>query len=83
MYEHLKKPSFDALQRVYLRERPHDVPGQEKLIWWIPLVIVTECSLNFSNTPATVWMKKEREIKILDMPMDDKFIIVNPEEIGT
>lgn len=69
-------------QRVYLRERPHDVPEQDKMLWWIPLILVTQDELNFNNFVPYRWMKKTRDIILTDLPSDDKFIIVNPEEIG-
>lgn len=68
---------------VYLRERPHDVPEQDKLLWWIPLVVVTQDQLNFTNSRPVKWMKKTRELTLENMPDSDQFIIVNPEEIGT
>ncbi|KAK5649362.1 hypothetical protein RI129_000391 [Pyrocoelia pectoralis] len=69
-------------QRVYLRERPHDVPEQEKFLWWIPIVLITQDKLNFSNSFPVKWMKREREVSLSDLPKKDTFIIVNPEEIG-
>lgn len=69
-------------QRVYLRDRPHDVPDQDKMLWWIPIIVVDQNSLNFYNYTPKVWMKKEREIVINNLPNADTFIIVNPEEIG-
>lgn len=69
-------------QRVYLRERPHDVPEQDKMQWWIPLIVVTQDNLSFNNFTPNQWMKKTREVVLSDMPDADKFIIVNPEEIG-
>lgn len=66
-----------------MRDRPHDVPDQDKLLWWIPIVLVTEDKMNFTNTTPIAWMKKEREIVLQNMPKKDQFIIVNPEEIGT
>lgn len=71
-----------ASQRVYLRERPHDVPEQDKMLWWIPLIMVTEDKLNFSNYVPNIWMEKTRETKMTKLPDADKFIIINPEEIG-
>lgn len=69
-------------QRVYLRERPHDVPEQDKMLWWIPLILITQDNLNFNNFKPYLWMKKTRDIILTNLPADDKFIIVNPEEIG-
>jgi aminopeptidase N len=69
-------------QKLFLRERPHDVPDKDKLLWWIPIVMVTEEELNFKNTTPIVWMKNEREMDISAIPSSDKFIIINPEEIG-
>ncbi|KAF7279863.1 hypothetical protein GWI33_006670 [Rhynchophorus ferrugineus] len=69
-------------QRVYLRERPHDVPDQEKFLWWIPVVLIRQDKMNFRNTTPLIWMMKEREIILQDMPAADTFIIINPEEIG-
>lgn len=69
-------------QRVYLRERPHDVPEQDKMLWWIPLILVTQENLNFKNFKPSQWMKKTRDIILTNMPPENQFIIVNPEEIG-
>lgn len=71
-----------ASQRVYLRERPHDVPEQDKMLWWIPLIVVTQDKLEFTNFVPHKWFKKTREVTLTDLPGADKFIIVNPEEIG-
>lgn len=69
-------------QRVYLRERPHDVPEQDKMLWWIPLILVRQDQLQFNNFKPHTWIKKTRDIILTNLPADDKFIIVNPEEIG-
>lgn len=69
-------------QRVYLRERPHDVPEQDKMLWFIPLILVTQNNLNFTNFTPSFWMKKTREVVLKDLPNENEFIIVNPEEIG-
>ncbi|XP_066246461.1 aminopeptidase N isoform X1 [Euwallacea similis] len=69
-------------QRVYLRERPHDVPDQEKFLWWIPVVLIRQDKMNFLNTTPLVWMKREREIEVQNLPNAENFVIVNPEEIG-
>ncbi|XP_013111862.1 aminopeptidase N [Stomoxys calcitrans] len=69
-------------QKVYLRERPHDVPEQDKMLWWIPLVFIEENNLNFSYTRPIEWMPYKRDLILNNMPADDKFVIVNPEEIG-
>lgn len=76
------KKTATLSQKVYLRERPHDVPEQDKMLWWIPVVLVTEDKLDFQNTNPRLWMKKVREVEIDSLPGPDKFIIVNPEEIG-
>lgn len=69
-------------QNVYLRERPHDVPEQDKMLWWIPIILVMENNLDFNNFRPNHWLKKTRHIILTDLPAQDKFIIVNPEEIG-
>lgn len=71
-----------ASQKVYLRERPHDVPEQDKMLWWIPLILVKQDNLNFNNATPTMWLNKTREVKLTNLPAADQFIIVNPEEIG-
>ncbi|XP_063926090.1 aminopeptidase N [Zophobas morio] len=76
------KKTVTISQRVYLRERPHDVPDQEKFVWWIPIILIREDKMDFTNSTPTVWMRKQREITLTDLPSDDKFIIINPEEIG-
>ncbi|XP_055848207.1 aminopeptidase N [Episyrphus balteatus] len=77
-----KDKTAKVKQKVYLRERPHDVPEQDKMLWWIPLVLVTQDSLDFNNTTPHAWMEKTRELTLKDLPEQEKFIIVNPEEIG-
>lgn len=76
------KKTAVASQRVYLRERPHDVPEQDKMLWWIPLILVTQDKLEFTNFVPLKWIKKQRETTLTDLPSADKFIIINPEEIG-
>lgn len=71
-----------ASQKVYLRERPHDVPEQDKMLWWIPLILVKQDNLNFHNATPIMWLNKTREVKLTNLPQADQFIIVNPEEIG-
>lgn len=77
-----QKRTATITQRVYLRERPHDVPEQDKMLWWIPLVVVQQNNLNFTNTSATKWMKKVKQVTLENLTNSDEFIIVNPEEIG-
>uniref|UniRef100_U5EY25 Aminopeptidase n=1 Tax=Corethrella appendiculata TaxID=1370023 RepID=U5EY25_9DIPT len=79
---HYENKSATVTQRVYLRERPHDVPERDKMLWWIPLVLIGEDNLDFDNTKPFKWMKKTKELTLNDLPAADKFIIVNPEEIG-
>lgn len=69
-------------QKLYLRERPHDVPEQDKMLWWIPIVLTSEDKMNFSNFQPIAWMKNERQIKVDKIAAKDKFIIVNIEEVG-
>lgn len=66
---------------MYLRERPRDVPDADRMSWWIPLVVAREDSLNFSDTTPVAWMNT-KELVLNNMPTKDKFVIVNPEEIG-
>ncbi|KAH8247933.1 hypothetical protein KR032_009345, partial [Drosophila birchii] len=68
-------------QKVYLRERPHDVPDQDKMLWWIPLLFIREDDLNIFDS-SYLWIKKIKQMQIFDMPPQHQFIIVNPEEIG-
>lgn len=69
-------------QKVYLRERPHDVPERDKMLWWVPLVTIRQDDLNFSNTKPQSWLEKKRSQVLRHLPNDKKFIIINPEEIG-
>jgi aminopeptidase N len=77
-----EKNTANVVQKLYLRERPHDVPEQDKMLWWIPLVLVTQDDLDFANYTPYKWLKNVREAELTNMPSKDKFIIVNPEEIG-
>jgi aminopeptidase N len=69
-------------QKLYLRERPHDVPEADKMQWWIPVTLTSESDLNFEKFTPRAWMKREKQIKIQNLPAKDKFVIVNAEEIG-
>lgn len=67
---------------MYLRERPHDLPDQDKLLWWLPIVLVREDKLDFHNTTPVAWMANKKEVTIETMPPSNQLVIVNPEEIG-
>ncbi|CAH0725362.1 unnamed protein product, partial [Brenthis ino] len=69
-------------QKVYLRERPHDVPDAHKMFWWAPIVMARADKLDFTNTSPVAWMKNSRHLELTDLPGKDHFIIVNPEEIA-
>lgn len=45
-------------------------------------MLVTQDHMNFTNSTPLIWMKKEREIILDNLPDSNLFIIVNPEEIG-
>lgn len=77
-----KKRTATITQKVYLRERPHDVPEQDKMLWWIPLVTIQQDDLNFSNTKPQAWIEKKRSQFLNNLPSENKFVIINPEEIG-
>ncbi|XP_017846387.1 aminopeptidase N isoform X1 [Drosophila busckii] len=77
-----QKNSVVLRQKMYLRERPHDVPGQDKMLWWIPIVLNHQDTLRFCNYTPSVWMEESQNITIENMPGKNSFIIVNPEEIG-
>ncbi|CAK1599113.1 unnamed protein product [Parnassius mnemosyne] len=68
-------------QKLYLRERPHDVPDAGRMSWWIPLVVVRGDNLDFNSTAPLAWMK-DQTLELNNMPSKEHFIIVNPEEIG-
>nr|CAD7255953.1 unnamed protein product [Timema shepardi] len=72
----------DIEQHMFLRERPHDVPNKEKMVWYIPIMYISPDNLDISAARPVAWMKNEKEITVADLPDPDKFIIVNPEEIG-
>ncbi|XP_026755320.2 aminopeptidase N [Galleria mellonella] len=69
-------------QKVFLRERPHDVPDAARMSWWIPIIIAREDKLNFTNATPLAWMLDKKELTLNNMPNKDQFIILNPEEIG-
>lgn len=77
-----EKNTATIQQKLYLRERPHDVPEQDKMLWWIPIVLNRQDALNFSNCSPYVWMEKAQQMTINNMPPNDQFIIINQEEIG-
>ncbi|KAH8379861.1 hypothetical protein KR009_007687, partial [Drosophila setifemur] len=77
-----KSETATVHQKLYLRERPHDVPDQDQMLWWIPITYIRQDNLNFSNYNSYVWLPKTKQIHISNMPDKNQFIIVNPEEIG-
>lgn len=76
------KKTANVIQNVYLRERPHDVPERDKMLWWIPLVIIRQDNLNFSNTMPAAWIENKRDLVLNNLPNSENFIVINPEEIG-
>ncbi|CAK1546291.1 unnamed protein product [Leptosia nina] len=76
-----EKNTAVVTQKVFLRERPHDVPNADKMTWWLPIVLIREDNLDFSKTTPVMWMK-DKEAQITNTPSKDHFIIVNPEEIA-
>ncbi|KAH8270161.1 hypothetical protein KR018_005007 [Drosophila ironensis] len=76
-----KSGTATIVQKVYLRERPHDVPDKEQMLWWIPIALTRQDNIQFSNY-SYVWMKMSKVILIDNMPSKNNFIIANPEEIG-
>ncbi|XP_047528651.1 aminopeptidase N [Vanessa atalanta] len=69
-------------QKVYLRERPHDVPDAAKMLWWAPLVMARGDNLDFTNTTPVAWMRNHKDLNLVNLPDKNHFIIVNPEEIA-
>ncbi|KAJ8727747.1 hypothetical protein PYW07_001866 [Mythimna separata] len=69
-------------QKVYLRERPHDVPEADTMSWWLPVVVTKECNLKAGKIVPPAWMKEKSALVINDVPDKDKFLIINPEEIA-
>ncbi|KPJ03366.1 Endoplasmic reticulum aminopeptidase 2 [Papilio xuthus] len=67
-------------QKLYLRERPHDVPDAEQMLWWIPL-IVSRGDENYYFPNLLTWMRGPQD-EIEHAPNDDIFLVVNPEEIA-
>ncbi|OWR47404.1 protease m1 zinc metalloprotease [Danaus plexippus plexippus] len=68
-------------QKVYLRERPHDLPSSNKMLWSAPLVVCRSDRLSFEDFTPSSWIR-HTDLNLLNMPDDKHFIIVNPEEIG-
>lgn len=82
-YKAIVKLIFSNItQKVYLRERPHDVPEADTMSWWLPVVVTRESNLKAKKTVPPAWMKEKSALVIKDVPNKDKFLIVNPEEIG-
>lgn len=76
------KNTANISQKVYLRERPHDIEGKDKMLWWIPIIMTSEDNLDFKNSTPITWLKNIREMEQTLTVASDKFIIVNFEEIG-
>lgn len=75
--------SINFTQKMYLRERPHDVPEQDKMLWYIPLVMISGDYLDFAKTKPLLWIDNKRSVVLKkNLPTPDNFVIVNPEEIA-
>lgn len=75
--------SINFTQKMYLRERPHDVPEQDKMLWWIPLVVISGDYLDFAKTKPLLWIDNKRSVVLKkNLPTSENFVIVNPEEIA-
>ncbi|XP_066994898.2 aminopeptidase N-like [Anabrus simplex] len=68
-------------QEVFIRRWPYKIPGQESMLWWIPITYLSQENLDIHNISFITWMK-EREINIENMPAPSSYVIVNPEDIG-
>ncbi|KAL0271165.1 UNVERIFIED_CONTAM: hypothetical protein PYX00_008351 [Menopon gallinae] len=79
-----EKNAAEISQTVFIRDLPQEgpPPGEENFTWWIPLVIVQQNNLNFTDMKPAAWMKEEKKINLNNLPPSTYFIIVNPEEIG-
>ncbi|XP_024941271.1 aminopeptidase N isoform X3 [Cephus cinctus] len=70
-------------QKVFLRETSSRVVAKSNYEWDIPIVMLPQDNLNFSNTKPVAWMTKGNgNLTIHDITDKNSFIIVNPEEIG-
>ncbi|XP_066994895.2 endoplasmic reticulum aminopeptidase 1 isoform X2 [Anabrus simplex] len=69
-------------QDVFIKRWPYKIPGQESMLWWVPITYMSQENLDVHNISFITWMKEEREITIEDMPDSNSFIIINPEDIG-
>ncbi|XP_013142020.1 PREDICTED: glutamyl aminopeptidase [Papilio polytes] len=67
-------------QKLYLRERPHDVPDAGEMVWWIPL-IMTRGDDSYFYPNVMSWMDSS-EFIIQHAPNENVFIVINPEEIA-
>lgn len=70
------------LQKIYLRDRPHDKSDSSKMSWGLPIVMIRSDNLDFTKTTPIAWMKGREALNLDNMPDKEHFIIVNPEEIG-
>lgn len=69
-------------QKAYLRERPHDVPNKDEMVWLIPIAYLRQDFMQNTSYYSYFWLKGEKQISIRNMPDGNQFIIANPEEIG-
>ncbi|GBP64099.1 Aminopeptidase N [Eumeta japonica] len=72
--------SVTVRQKLYLRERPHNVRSTDGASWWVPIVIARGDHLNFTNSTPDFWMNDSTTYT--GMPSKKHFIIINPEEIA-
>ncbi|XP_063218255.1 aminopeptidase N-like [Bacillus rossius redtenbacheri] len=69
-------------QHVFLRERPHNIPGKDRMLWYIPVMYVSGDNSSATDLRPTAWLRNERQITVEDLPGPESFVVVNPEQIG-
>ncbi|KAK2586542.1 hypothetical protein KPH14_011433 [Odynerus spinipes] len=72
-------------QKVYMRDAPPALNSKSFYQWDIPIVMLTEEELDFTQTKPSIWLTKRNVMENLTIQHtagEDSFIIVNPEEIG-
>lgn len=77
------------MQRPFIRDaesEDNENNTEDESLWWIPVVIAPQNSngkVEIHQRAPALWMPPTKRIENLSDPSDaDRFLIVNPEDIG-
>ncbi|XP_068081872.1 aminopeptidase N isoform X2 [Anabrus simplex] len=69
-------------QHAFIREWPYQTYETTESLWWIPILYLSRYNLDLDYLLILTWLREEGQITIGNLPDQETFIIINPEDIG-